>query len=180
MSDINNNDPIDLGSDPIEEEFDPFAGEDELDDGTDDSTTDAPAQQPIKTATQASIPKQTKTASISGNDSEDSDNPLTTAVSNAETKDAEKSRQSLQEKLPVFNYANATENIEDASQTFDELRIAKAADFPELEDGKRVKWEVEYCNITKAVSDPKGMSIAKMKSDIEGSKEFLMKQITTA
>ena len=171
MSDINNHDPIDLGSDPVEDEFDPFAGEDELDDGADDTTVDTPAQQPAKTTAQTPTPKQT-TTTASGDDSNDSDNPLATAIGNAETKDAEKSRQSLQEKPPVFNYANATENIEDASQTFDELRIAKAADFPELEDGKRVKWEVEYCNITKVVADPKGMSIAKMKSDIEASKEF--------
>jgi PRTRC genetic system protein A len=38
---------------------------------------------------------------------------------------------------------------------------------------KRVSWTVEYGKITKNVTDAKGMTIAKMKSDIEASKEFL-------
>jgi hypothetical protein len=97
-----------------------------------------------------------------------------TAVNAAEAKEkeAEKPQQNLVEKLPVFEYAGATENIDDTSKTFDELRIEKSADFPELEDGKRVSWAVEYGKITKTVADPKGTSIGKMKSDIETSKEF--------
>ena len=80
--------------------------------------------------------------------------------------------QALEDKPPVFEYAGVMENIDDASKTFDELRIEKASDFPELEDGKRVSWTVEYGKLTRAVSDPKGTSIGKMKSDIEDSKEF--------
>ena len=168
MSDINNHDSIDLGSD---DEFDPFAGEDELGgDDVDEPTADASAQQPVKA--QSITPKQATTVATSGNDSDDSDNPFATAIDIAENKDAEKAKLSLHEKPPVFDYAGATENIEDSSQTFDELRIAKAADFPELEDGKRVTWTVEYGKITKTVTDAKGMSIAKMKSDIETSKAF--------
>jgi len=98
---------------------------------------------------------------------------METAIDNAKTKDAENARQNLYEKLPVFKYAGVDENIEDSSQTFEKLRIAKATDFPELEDGKRVTWVVEYDKINKTVSDPKGMSIAQVKSDIENSKEFL-------
>ncbi|MCL2047387.1 MAG: hypothetical protein FWG87_01555 [Defluviitaleaceae bacterium] len=104
---------------------------------------------------------------------DESDNPFENAINAAKTKDMEKSRQSLYEKPPVFDYAGATEDIADSSQTFDELRISKAADFPELEDGKRVSWTVEYGKITKTVTDTKGTSIAKMKTDIEASKEFL-------
>jgi hypothetical protein len=89
-----------------------------------------------------------------------------------EIKEADKSQPSFVEKTPVFEYAGATENIDDTSKTFDELRIEKAADFPELEDGKRVSWTVEYGKVVKSVADPKGMSIGKMKSDIETSKEF--------
>ena len=73
----------------------------------------------------------------------------------------------------MFEYAGATEDITDISKTFEELRIEKANDFPELEDGKRVSWSVEYGKVTKNVSDPKNTSIAKMKTDIEMSKEFM-------
>jgi len=167
MSDINNQAPIDLGSD---DEFDPFASEDELDDGVDEVTATAPAPQPAKSET--TPPKQPKTASASSDASDDTDNPFINAVDAAENKDVEKAKLNLHEKPPVFDYAGATENIEDSSQTFDELRIAKAADFPELEDGKRVSWSVEYGKVTKNVTDAKGTSIAKMKSDIETSKAF--------
>ncbi|MCM1194293.1 MAG: hypothetical protein NC389_17955, partial [Acetatifactor muris] len=83
-----------------------------------------------------------------------------------------KAETDFEEKPPVFAYAGATETIGDTSMTFDELRIEKAGDFPELDDGKRVSWTVEYGKITKNVPDPKGTSIGKMKSDIESSKEF--------
>lgn len=89
-----------------------------------------------------------------------------------ETKSA-KAEQNFAEKLPVFTYGGVTENISDTSKTFDELRIEKSADFPELEEGKRVSWSVEYGKITKNISDPKGTTIGKIKSDIETSKEFL-------
>lgn len=91
---------------------------------------------------------------------------LENAISTAET-------HGLLDKLPVFEYAGASEGIDDTVKTFDELRIEKATDFPELDDGKRVSWTVEYGKITKAVADPKAVSIGKMKSDIETSKEFL-------
>ena len=162
MNDTNNYD-IDLGSDA--EEFDPFASEDELDEGADDTTVDTPAPQPIAT-------KQAKTVATANNNSNDSDNPVANDTDNVETKDTEKAKISLHEKPPIFDYAGATENIEDSSLTFEELRIAKATDFPELEDGKRVSWTVEYGKITKTVTDAKGTSIAKMKSDIETSKAF--------
>ena len=89
MSDINNLDSIDLGSD---DEFDPFAGEDELDD-VDEATADAPAQQLAKA--QAITPKQVGTATASGNDSDDSDNPFTNATGIADTKAAEKAQMIL-------------------------------------------------------------------------------------
>ena len=174
MSDI-----IDLGSDSVE--FDPYANEEDfaddvVDDLTDDATADATTQQAIKSETPESTPIPPKTAEAPADDSSSdgkSDNPLESAINTAEAKDVEKAKQSLYEKPPVFEYAGATENIDDSSQTFDELRIAKAVDFPELEDGKRVGWIVVYGKTEKTVRDPKGTSIAKVKSDIEGSKEFL-------
>ncbi|MCL2188262.1 MAG: hypothetical protein FWC16_04270 [Defluviitaleaceae bacterium] len=156
---------IDLGSAPAED-FDPWANEDELaDDGQEKSTTETAATEPAKAETPPPAPKPPKKPA--------SGNPLENAINDAEEKDAEKAQQSLFEKLPVFEYASATEDIEDSSQTFDELRIAKAADFPELEDGKRVSWTVEYGKITKNVTDAKGTSISKIKTEIETSKAFL-------
>ena len=64
-------------------------------------------------------------------------------------------------------------DITDPAQTFEELRIAKSDDFPELGEGKRVSWSVEYGKVTKAISDPKGTTIASVKSEIETSKAFL-------
>jgi len=153
---------LDLGSAPSGEDFDPFA--------TDDDLGDEPAAEPLKAPVSAgnptAKPEADSTEAASGN-------PLESAITTAENKEAEKSQQNLFEKLPVFEYAGAAENIEDASKTFEELRIEKAADFPELDDGKRVSWTVEYGKITKTVADPKAASIGKMKSDIETSKEFL-------
>lgn len=61
----------------------------------------------------------------------------------------------------------------DASMTFEELRIAKSDDFPELAEGKRVSWSVEYGKVTKQIADPKGKTIQSVKEEIERSKEFL-------
>ena len=80
---------------------------------------------------------------------------------------------SLFDKPPVFSYGGHKDKIEDASMTFEELRIKKADDFPELEDSKTVSWRVKYGDVTKSVSDPKGTTIAKMKEGIEKSKAFL-------
>jgi len=155
MNEQENKGLFDLGSETADDSFDPFASDDELDG---DVVTDAPEQQGL---TETSAPEQSKT-----------ETPVKASAAK-DAKDAKAAEQSLDEKPPVFEYAGATENIDDTSKTFDELRIEKAADFPELEDGKRVSWSVEYGKITKTVADPKGASVGKMKSDIETSKEFL-------
>ena len=80
---------------------------------------------------------------------------------------------SLFDKPPIFKYGSAKDPIEDASMTFEELRIKKADDFPELEDGKKVSWTVKYGDVTKAVLQPKETTIAKIKEEIEKSKPFL-------
>ena len=95
------------------------------------------------------------------------------AVAKAEEKQAESTKSSLTEKLPVFSYASAKEEIVDTSKTFDQLRNEKAEDFPELDDGTSVTWKVEYGKITKTVPSPKKTTIAGFKSQIENSKEFL-------
>jgi len=184
MNDTNSNEPISLNSAPPED-WGPFANEYELaDNGTETPVTDVSAQQPTKTEVQAPMSEQTQSAAISDEipgDVDDtapaeSDDPPTNAADAAKTKEAGKAKPSYNEKSPVFDFAGALEDIEDTSQTFDDLRIAKAADFPELEDGKRVSWTIEYGKITKTVNgekEAKGMTIGKMKSDIETSKEFL-------
>ena len=95
------------------------------------------------------------------------------AIAKAEKKQAESTKDSLMEKLPVFSYASAKEEIVDPSKTFDQLRSEKAEDFPELDDATSVTWKVEYGKITKIVPAPKKTTIAGFKSQIENSKEFL-------
>lgn len=80
---------------------------------------------------------------------------------------------SLFDKPAVFKYGSAREPIQDASVTFEELRIAKADDFPELAEGKKVSWSVKYGDITKAIADPQKTTIATIKEEIEKSKAFL-------
>ena len=80
---------------------------------------------------------------------------------------------SLFDKPPVFSYGGHKDKIEDASLTFEELRIKKADDFPELEDGKTVSWKVKYGDVTKYIDKPKEKTIASIKEEIEKSKQFL-------
>jgi PRTRC genetic system protein A len=168
MNDDDMNDGIDLGSE-AGEDFDPFADADELAEEVTEDVTEQPSAEP---EAKAPAPKPPKSATNSAK-TDKSANPLENAINDVENKDIEKAMQSIYEKPPVFDYAGAKENIEDASQTFEELRIAKAADFPELDDGKRVSWTAEYGKITKTVSNPKGTSIGKIKSEIETSTEFI-------
>ena len=62
---------------------------------------------------------------------------------------------------PVFHYGSTREDITDPSMTFEELRIAKSEDFPELAVGKKVSWTVEYGKTIKVIIDPKGTVIAR-------------------
>lgn len=97
-------------------------------------------------------------------------NPIAAAF---EQKAAENTKKGLLEKPPVFYHKGVKEDIEDASMTFEELRIRKSEDFTDLEEGKRVFWSVEYCGIRKEIKDPKGTTIISMKETIERSREFL-------
>ena len=99
--------------------------------------------------------------------------PLAAAMAEQEAKAEQKAAKSLFEKAPVFHYGSAREDITDPGMTFEELRIAKSADFPELGEGKKVSWTVEYGKTVKTITDPKGITIASVKSEIELSKAFL-------
>ncbi|MDD6736321.1 MAG: Mov34/MPN/PAD-1 family protein [Clostridiales bacterium] len=106
------------------------------------------------------------------NSAEQDDNPFEAAVAAAKEKKAEEIKSSLKDKLPVFVYGKANEEIADPSITFDKLRYEKSDDFPELDDAQAVKWKVEYGTVSKQISEPKKTTIASIKKDIEKSKEF--------
>jgi len=163
MENLENKDMIDLGSVPIGDDFDPFAEEDAAESEATDTTEDTPEFE-----TQAESTEETQ-AEDPAPELPKLEAPAKAPATTAKDTNAD---DALSDKPPVFEYAGATENIDDTAKTFDELRIEKATDFPELDDGKKVSWTVEYGKITKTVADPKGMSIGKMKSDIEASKEF--------
>ena len=91
----------------------------------------------------------------------------------AAAKPESEKQMSLFDKPAVFKYGSAKDPIKDASMTFEELRIQKSDDFPELSEGKKVSWIVKYGDITKSVADPQNTTIAKIKEEIEKSKSFL-------
>lgn len=98
--------------------------------------------------------------------------PLKAAFAAQEEAMATQTTLSLFEKPPVFSYNGARNPIDDSSQTFEDLRIAMSDDFPELGEGKKVSWVVEYGKTVKNISDPKGTTIASVKTEIEQSKAF--------
>ena len=136
----------------------------------------APQETPVVPAEPVPAPKPTaapsaeKSAPAQPEVSMAAENPIAAAF---EQKTAENTKKGLLEKPPVFYHKGVKEDIEDASMTFEELRIRKSEDFTDLEEGKRVSWSVEYCGIRKEVKDPKGTTIISMKETIERSREFL-------
>lgn len=99
--------------------------------------------------------------------------PIAAMFADKKAEDEKAAAQSLFEKAPVFAYGCAKDPITDAAMTFEELRIAKSEDFPELGEGKKVSWSVEYGKVSKPITDPKGKTIQSVKEEIERSKEFL-------
>ena len=99
--------------------------------------------------------------------------PFKQEITKAENKQVKQESGSLFAKMPVFEYGGAIEEIENADVTFENLRIEKSDDFPELEDIKKVSWVMEYGSIKKQISKPKDTVIATLKTEIETSKEFL-------
>ena len=84
----------------------------------------------------------------------------------------EQDKRSIYAKPPIFEHGAVKEPIEDLEQTFDDLRVAKSDDFPELEDAVRVSWDVTYGKVRKTVPTPKKTKIGEFKKSIETSKEF--------
>jgi hypothetical protein len=75
--------------------------------------------------------------------------------------------------LPVFSYNGNEEPIENTEQTFEELRLAKADDFPEFDEAQSISWSVTYGKISKNVDKPRKTKIGDLKREIESSKEFM-------
>lgn len=132
----------------------------------------APTEQPKPEPRQKEPQKPAAEAQQSGA-APAADNPLGAAFAQKQAEADKAAAQSLFEKPPVFAYGSAKDPITDPAMTFEELRIAKSADFPELGEGKRVSWSVEYGKVTKTITDPKGKTIQTVKEEIERSKEFL-------
>lgn len=101
------------------------------------------------------------------------ENPLLAAVEYAENAAAKQAATSLVDQPPVFSYAGCEEDILNPTSTFEDLRVDKMVDFPELEEGARVSWTIRYGKVIKKIQKPKETSIAKTKAEIELSKEFL-------
>jgi len=188
--------PLDLGSAPIPDPFAPSADAPPVNETVLQPAAVQAPQPPVTTAEQtaplqpdaASAPQVSPAPTVpvaphptapvqsappTADESTQPQNPLAAAVAQAEEKQTAITADALFSKLPAFDYAGATEDISDVSLTFEQLRVEKAPDFPELDDGKRVSWTMEYCSIVKLVPTPAKTVIGELKKEIENSKEFL-------
>ena len=192
------NEPIDLGSDATftdlpdfsSDDFDSIFGTAEKKDEVKTESAEVKSETPAPTTTEkpeethaneetttvsqpaADAKAETAESDVASDKSEEQD-PFEAALAQANQKQAEKDKSGLIQKLPIFSYANAKEDIVDTSKTFDELRNEEAEDFPELDDATAVSWKMTYGTITKTVSTPKKTTIASLKKQIEESKEFM-------
>ena len=101
------------------------------------------------------------------------ENPLMAAINRQEERNAQKAAEPIFAQLPVFSYNGTQEPIEDLEQTFEELRLAKADDFPEFDEAQSLSWSVSYGKITKSVTQPRKTKIGQFKREIEASKDFV-------
>lgn len=139
------------------------------------------AHQPETTKTPVSAPQQPKTPSApqagdgerDGDDTSEEENLLLAAINRQEEKNAQKVAEPIFAQLPIFSYNGTEEPIEDIEQTFEELRLAKADDFPEFDEAQNLKWNVTYGRISKTVAVPRKTKIGQFKREIESSKDFV-------
>lgn len=104
---------------------------------------------------------------------EDAETPLMAAMILQEKQNERKAAEPIFAQLPVFSYNGTEEPIEDIEQTFEDLRLAKADDFPEFDEVQNLKWTVTYGKITKTVAVPRKTKIGQLKREIESSKDFM-------
>lgn len=139
------------------------------------------AHQPETTKTPVSAPQQPKTPSApqagdgerDGDDTSEEEKLLLAAINRQEEKNAQKVAEPIFAQLPIFSYNGTEEPIEDIEQTFEELRLAKADDFPEFDEAQNLKWNVTYGRISKTVAVPRKTKIGQFKREIESSKDFV-------
>lgn len=81
-------------------------------------------------------------------------------------------------KRPVFEYGSITDEIEDPSLTFEQLRVKMSADCPELEARSHVSWTMSYAGITERVSSADA-GIYETKAKIEKGKKLVKVQGST-
>ena len=103
-----------------------------------------PESQPVSTPaapTAPPVPKeQPKTPPAQP--AEEEPNPLMAAMDLQEQKNARQAAAPVFAQLPVFSYNGNQEPIKNKEQTFDELRLAKADDFPKFDEAQSIFWSV--------------------------------------
>ncbi len=104
---------------------------------------------------------------------EEEPNPLMAAMDLQEQQNARQAAAPVFAQLPVFSYNGNEEPIENTEQTFEELRLAKADDFPEFDEAQSISWTVTYGKIVKNVATPRKTKIGDLKREIESSKDFM-------
>lgn len=139
----------------------------------------------IQQAAAQTAPRQAQTipqaSPVSGSQSQTSaapgaaeePNPLLAAMDLQEQSNARQAAAPVFAQLPVFSYNGNEEPIENTEQTFEELRLAKADDFPEFDEAQSISWSVTYGKISKSVDKPRKTKIGDLKREIESSKEFM-------
>ncbi len=134
----------------------------------------APEEEKSETLPQSAAAPEKKPAApkVSGKPAASPTNPFEAAMRQVEEKITQDLAGELLQKPPVFQFGGVTEEIADPKKTFEQLRKEKEADFPELEDGKRVSWTMEYGKITKTIPKPKDVIIYAAKAEIEKSEGF--------
>ncbi len=127
------------------------------------------AQQQPQAAPASGIQSQASAASAAAEEP----NPLLAAMDLQDQSNARKAAAPVFAQLPVFSYNGNEEPIENTEQTFEELRLAKADDFPEFDEAQSISWSVTYGKICKNVDKPRKTRIGDLKREIESSKEFM-------
>lgn len=131
----------------------------------------APAAETIEEAKNETV---ANSETVQAADSTDKSQALwSELMAQEDEKQAEIKKNGLIQKLPIFEYGDAKEEIVDTSKTFEELRLEKSDDFPELDEGGTVEWKVTYGSIVKKVATPKKTTVASIKTQIEESADFM-------
>lgn len=113
--------------------------------------TPAPAAETIEEAKNKTV---ANSEPVQAADSTDKSQALwSELMAQEDEKQAEIKKNGLIQKLPIFEYGDAKEEIVDTSKTFEELRVEKSDDFPELDEGGTVEWKVTYGSIVKKGCD---------------------------